>query len=728
MSSKPCNPVKDTYVNLLGKPSVRSRALHLSLGNGTHFDRHHPETELLIDELRSAKLKRSDGCIFSDSKYVTMSEKGLRHLCAELANLKKASTDEMCQHVYANYKAFISTSLELSELEGEIINMRTLVSEQASLIHGLVDAVQLEFISDKVDVASERDPVVEENQASLQDIEMILDNLDVFIAERSVNEAVATLYEGEEMIMQISEDDQAGDTLIKQLQTTLSERRERLTNQLVEVVQHASTSRRELCSAISSLCRLGEGHHAHSLLLKVHKQKLLSNVQGLRASSTWYGGAYTFTLSQFVFSALSQAAKDSQFLFGEQASCVSELLLWVSDEVADFASLVERHVLLPASTTGCLHAAVECVQTALGYCSLLEDEGLMLCPTLLKLFRPILEKTLQAYVQHIKDSVVALALVDDWVVSFPSGAHLKLSTSAQKFQKLMLEFFEDAVPLANMQLGGLLLDNCGYLLDCYVDILVKAIPKPRFDTSSDAKDVILAKTERQQLGLWANASAFAEDILPREEARKRAQSTASSSRGSETREWKRRLQRSVERLRDLYCQNQVLDLFFNEEGLSNFNADAYLLLEDDTDISQAMPSPLCQELFFKLNKLNQVSGDVLPGRERTTVSLLSKLLETFVFFILEDHGFWEGIEAGARPLGQAGLQKFMLDMHFVIQIATQGHYSTRRIGTVVLEIINRAIEAFDAEGLDPYSILPEDEWFLQLAASCMEKLSFQNSA
>lgn len=712
------------------KPSVRSRGLHPSLTNGTHIDdHHHAETELLIDELRSVKLKRSDGRIFSDSKYLTTSEKGLRNLCAELSSLKKASTDEMCQHVYANYGAFIRTSQELAELEGEIINMRTLLSEQASLIHGLADAVHLEFLSDELDVGSDGVPFFEDNPTSLEDIEMVLDSLDVFTAERRVDEALAALSEGEEIIMEMSEDDQAGDGLIMQLQELLAERRVRLTDQLVEVVQQPSTCRSELCAAISSLCRLGESAHAHSLLLKVHKQKLLSNVQGLRVSSTCYNGAYTVTLSQFVFSAISQASKDSRFLFGEQAACVSELVLWVFDEAAEFVSLVERYVLLPAFTTGCLHTAVECVQTALGYCSLLEDEGFLLCPTLLKSFRPSVEKTLQAYVLHIKDSVAALALVDNWVVSFPSPSpdtesgsllmHIKLSTSAQKFQKMVQYFFEDAVPLANMQLGGLLLENSVYLLDCYVDVLIKAIPKPRYETSVDLKEVVLAETEAQQLGLWANVSAFAEEILPREEARKRPLSTAASSRGTETREWKRRLQRSVERLRDLYCQNQVLDLFFNEEGLSNFNAEGYLLMEDDTDISTAMPSPLFQELFFKLSKLSQVAGDVFAGRERTTLSLLSKLLETFVLFILGDNGFWKGIEAGTKPLGQAGLQQFVLDMHFVIQIATQGHYSTRKIGTVVLEIINRA---------DPYSILPENEWFLQVAAGCIERLRLQNSA
>lgn len=729
------------------KPSMRSRAVLPSFANGIPSDhQHHAETQLLIDELRSVKFKRSDGG-FLDSRYQTMSEKGLRSLCAELERFKKASAEEMCQSVYANYGAFIRTSQELSDLESEIVNMRNLLSQQAALVHGLMDGVQLDFISDKLDVASEDVPYSGANQMSLQDSEMLLDNLDVLIAERRVDEALDALFEGEEIVLEMNEDDQAEDSFKLRLQALLSERKGMLAEQLVEVVQHPSTCGHELRAAISTLYRMGDGPRAHSLLLNAHRKKLHSNVQGLRSLSTCYGGAYTFSLSQLVFSTLSQAAKDSQLVFGEQAAYTSELVLWVSDEVANFASLVEKHVLLPASATGCLHAVAECVETALGYCSLLEDEGLALCPALTKLLKPSVEKTLEANVLHIKETLAVLASVDDWMVSFSSGStgahlsggsvvvHIKLSNSAQTFQKLVQDFFEDAVPLSNMELGIPLLDICAHLLDYYVDILMKAIPKLRFDTSLDTKGVILAETERQQLGIWANASAFAEEILPREEARKRAQSTA-SSRGPELREWRRRLQRSVDRLRDLYCGNQVLDLFFNEDELPNFSADMYLLLEDNPDALQSMPSdasllmpsPVFQELFFKLNKLSLVAGDVLAGRERTTSSLLSKLVETFVIFILNDQGFWEGIEDGGKPLGQAGLQQFVLDMHFIIQITTYGHYSTRKIRTNVLEIITKAMESLNIYGLDPYSILPEDEWFQEVAAGCIPKLLSESSA
>ncbi|KAH7295504.1 hypothetical protein KP509_27G052400 [Ceratopteris richardii] len=657
-----------------------------------------------------------------------------RNLCMELTSLKKKSIEEMCQQVYANYGAFIRTSQELSELEGEIVDMRTLLSKQASLVHGVVDAVQLDFIFNELDIASESSQLLEDNQTLSQDFQLIIENLDVLIAERRFDEALCALSDGEDLILGMSEDDE---TFITHSQTLLSKRKINLIHQLIDVVEQPSASRHEVHTAILNLCKLGDSVHAHSLLLNVYKQKLHSNIQGLHTLPSCYGGTYTYTLSQCVFSALSQATKDFQRLFSEEGNYASGLILWVSDELAAYASLVEKHVLQAASATGCLHAAVECVQTALNYCSLLEDDGLVLRPTLLKLLQPSVEKTLNARVLHIKDSIAAIASVDGWEASLPSGlvnqqstggylTDIKLSKSAQMFQKMLQDFFEDAVPLSNMQLGGLLLDNCSYLLEYYTDILSKAIPKPRFEASSNSKDTVLAETEHQQLCLWSNVSAFAEVILPREEARKRAQTTGTSVRGIESREWKRKLQRSVDSLRNTYCRNQVLDLFFNEEGLPNFTADTYLLLEDDIDMSQAMPSPLFQELFLKLNKLNQVAGNILEGRERTTASLLSKFLEVFLIFILEDQDFWEGMRDGSKPLGKVGLQQCLLDMHFIMQMATQGHYSTRKITAVVQEIYNQAVESYQGEGTDPYDFLPENEWFMEATARCIEVLSLKS--
>ena len=60
------------------------------------------------------------------------------------------------------------------------------------------------------------------------------------------------------------------------------------------------------------------------------------------------------------------------------------------------------------------------MQIALGHCSLLEDQGLALCPVLSKLVRPSVElQALEAKLTRIEESVAALAAADDWVLTHP---------------------------------------------------------------------------------------------------------------------------------------------------------------------------------------------------------------------------------------------------------------------------------------------------------------------
>jgi hypothetical protein len=86
-------------------------------------------------------------------------------------------------------------------------------------------------------------------------------------------------------------------------------------------------------------------------------------------------------------------------------------------QTLDFAFLVKRHALASSVASGGFQATAECVQIDLGHCSLLEAQGLILCPVLLKKFRPIVEKALEANLKRIEESIVSLAVVDDWVLT-----------------------------------------------------------------------------------------------------------------------------------------------------------------------------------------------------------------------------------------------------------------------------------------------------------------------
>lgn len=323
------------------------------------------------------------------------------------------------------------TSKEISDLEGELSSMRNLLSTQATLVHSLAEGVNVDSLSDTSAVTGlSIDEVREPSDVEKWSTEFP-DLLDVLLAERRIDEALSSLDEGERIVAGAKETKTMSPALLLSLQTTILERRQRLADQLAEAACQPSTRGAELRAAISALKQLGDGPRAHTLLLNAHYQRYQYNMQSLRPSSTSYGGAYTAALSQLVFSAIAQAASDSSTIFGKETAYTSELVMWATKQTESFALLVKRHALASSAAAGGLRSAAECVQIALGHCSLLEGRGLALCPVLLKLFRPSVEQALDANIKRIEESTAALAAADDWELTYPpSSTRLSGRTSA----------------------------------------------------------------------------------------------------------------------------------------------------------------------------------------------------------------------------------------------------------------------------------------------------------
>lgn len=715
----------------------------------------------LEENLTIFKSDKFDANGFVNSKCNSLNEKEIRHLCSYLLDLKKASAEEMRRSVYANYTAFIRTSKEISDLEGELLSIRNLLSTQATLIHGLAEGVNVESLSVAVPGGSylnglsadlDRDPSELENW-----LVEFPDILDVLLAERRVEEALATLDEGERIASDAKQKNSLSPVVLASLQTAITECRQRLANQLADAASQPTTRGNELRAAISALKKLGDGPRAHSLLLQAHYQRLQSNMQNLRPSSTSYGGAYTAAISQLVFSVIAQTATDSNAIFGTEPSYSSELVMWATKQTEDFALLVKRHALASSAAAGGLRAAAECVQIALGHCSLLEARGLALCPVLLKLFRPSVEQALDANLKRIEESTAALAAADDWDLSSsptvtrlsgrPSTTSLstitssqyKLSSSAQRFNVMVQDFFEDVGPLLSMQLGGKMLEGLFHVFNSYVSMLIRALPGSMEEEAnyegSGSKLVRMAETEAQQMALLANASLLADELLPRAAMKltpvaqsiykddPRRRPADRQNRNPEQREWKRRLASIVDRLKDSFCRQHALDLIFTEDGNSHLTADMYINMDGIMEEIEWLPSPIFQELYAKLYRMSAIASEMFVGRERFSTMLLMRLTETVILWLSEDQTFWDDIEEGPQPLGPLGLQQFYLDMKFVISFASQGRYLSRNLNRVVNEIINKALASFSATGVDPYGVLPEDEWFADVCQEAMDRLS-----
>lgn len=738
--------------------SSRSRAAH----SGASVKGNVKDAGAKFEEnLKVFKSDNFDADGYVQSKCHSLSEKEIRQLCSYLVDLKRASAEEMRRSVYANYTAFIRTSKEISDLEGELSSMRNLLSTQATLIHNLAEGVHIDSCSDTVPDGSVITGSSNDELGDNSDLEKwsteFPDFLDVLLAERRIDEALASLDDGEHVVAEAKEKKTLSPAMLLSLQTTITERRQRLADQLAEAACQPSTRGSELRASISALKKLGDGPRAHSLLLNAHDQRYQYNMQSLRPSSTSYGGAYTAALSQLVFSAIAQAASDSMAIFGKETAYTSELVMWATKQTEAFALLVKRHALASSAAAGGLRSAAECVQIALGHCSLLEARGLALCPVLLKLFRPSVEQALDANLKRIEESTAALAAADDWELTYPpSSVRLsgrtgvavaggamanqhKLSSSAHRFNTMVQDFFEDVGPLLSMQLGSKTLDGLFQVFNSYVNILIKALPgsmeeEADFEGSGN-KIVRMAETEAQQIALFANASLLAEDLLPRaamklsqlnqanykDDSRRRPMDR--QNRNPEQREWRRRLVTSVDRLKDSFCRQHALDLIFTEEGDSYLTAETYINMNGNADEIEWFPTPVFQDLYSKLNRMASIAADMFVGRERFATLLLMRLTETVILWLSEDQTFWDDIEEGPRPLGDLGLQQFYLDMKFVLCFASQGRYLSRNLHRVVNDIINKAVAAFSSTGMDPYSVLPEDDWFNEICQDAIEKLS-----
>ncbi|KAL6496888.1 Exocyst complex component exo84b [Orobanche gracilis] len=285
----------------------------------------------------------------------------IRQLCSYLVDLKRASAEEMRRSVYANYTAFIRTSKEISDLEGELSSMRNLLSTQATLVHNLSEGVHIESLSGTGSDGSATTGLTNSEIEEPSDVQKwsieFPDCLDVLLAERRIDEALASLDEGEHALSEAKENKTLSPALLMSLQTTITEHRQKLADQLVEAACQPSTRGAEVRSAISALKKLGDGPRAHTLLLNAHYQKYQYNMQSLRPSSTSYGGAYTAALSQLVFSAIAQAASDCMSIFGKETAYTSELVMWATKQTEAFALLVKRHALASSVAAGGLRSA-----------------------------------------------------------------------------------------------------------------------------------------------------------------------------------------------------------------------------------------------------------------------------------------------------------------------------------------------------------------------------------
>lgn len=199
--------------------------------------------------------------------------------------------------------------------------MNELLQAQAALVRTLADSGASIPLSSSGETLA-RDYYKDDVEPTdvVKRIELLPETLDVLVAERKVDDALALLAEGEDLVARgnrgvegLSED------MIRQLEEKLAERKAGLATYLAEAVRQPTVRGSELRSAIAALDRLGDGARAHTLLLQSHEERLKHNMDSLQQGGTSYGTTYTTAISQLVFSAIAQV---TMFCTNQQKSSI----------------------------------------------------------------------------------------------------------------------------------------------------------------------------------------------------------------------------------------------------------------------------------------------------------------------------------------------------------------------------------------------------------------------
>lgn len=326
-----------------------------------------------------------------------------------------------------------STSREISDLEGQLLSLKHLLSAKANIVHDLAEGVGIDSLSGGPDDLGDDDLIGsngKENSKVERWLAKYTENLEVLLAERRVSEALDALEEGEYMAKEAKDKGNFSSSAIASLHAVIMEHRKKLSDQLAEAARLHSISVVELRSVVQALKRLGDGPRAHALLLKSHHEKLESNIQTIHPSDSTSHVAYTVALSQLFFSTIAQASSDSLSIFDEEPAYASELVSWAVKQTEIFALLMKKNVLALPAASGGLRLVSECVQICFGHCLLLEARGLSLSPVLSKIFRPLVEQALTANLKRIEQSTAALAAADDWLINYPPVSSRAFGTTS----------------------------------------------------------------------------------------------------------------------------------------------------------------------------------------------------------------------------------------------------------------------------------------------------------
>ncbi|KAL5149137.1 Exocyst complex component EXO84A [Glycine soja] len=678
----------------------------------------------------------------ADLEIESMTGRGIMHLCDELRELKEAANEDLQKNIFSKYSTFLRILEEVIGVENELVQLENHFVSHKRQVKDLIDRIYPKILS--IDIAFEDHVnIVPSHPTELKaHINECLENLDILLSENKMDEALNHLESADEHYQSLQFQD-CSHREIMLYESAISEKKSMLIQQLSQIAENKRTPGPELQRALARLCRLGDTQLAINLLLKHYHLRVANGTDNLQRAKSSSIEIYIRELARFVFSMVSQAARSFVMLCGETSPYASELMLFAYEETKSFIICFDKYVKGTSAISGGLSSAIKAVKFAVMYCSLLENQKLVLRPYLVKHLFPCMEEVLNTHINHFKKVIVIFSASDPWILEkyLVSGVfvgagsstlavgeqhdYCLLTTSGRKVVTLLQAIVEDISSLVSLHMGSLVISGITILFTEYIVILEKALTYEASSTEQGSPRIKLAESLPQQVSILANLSTLVQflsimvkDIFSSSDHIEfqvlENYSIVHQQQGLD--DFLLFIEEGSNKLRNVFCQQLILRVLSTYHRHEIFSASHCNDQFDANTVHDPMPSGIFQVLFLELKKIEQLEEENV-FEVNWLMGLLRELMESMFIWVSNNKEILATTEKNVSSQTDEAKQ-FILDVQFLVEIGMYGGY----FSSDPLLLLTLMKSTFNSAGLDPFKDVDDDYWAIDAATKTIQKL------
>ncbi|KAK7277487.1 hypothetical protein RJT34_22500 [Clitoria ternatea] len=677
----------------------------------------------------------------ADAELESMTARGIKHLCEELRELKEAANEDLHKNIFAKYSSFLRILEKVTGVENELVQLENHLVSHKRLVKSLTDQIYPKILS--IDLAFEDHVNVVPSPHSELEVHIndVSEKLDIFISEKRLDEALHLLESVDEHYQSIQLRDFPHNK-ITLYSSMIFEKKSMLMQQMIQIVENKRAKKVDLQRALDGVCRLGDSQLAMHLLLKHYHFHIVSGIDYLQWGKSLSNEKYIKDLARFVFSTISQAAKSFVMLCGESSPYASELIIWAYEEIKTFVICFDKYVQCTSEISGRLSSSIKAAKFALSYCSLLENQKLVLRPHLVKHLCPCMEKILNTHINHLKKVIAIFSANDPWVLEKylvprvfvgvgssilaieEQNDYCLLTTSGRKVLTLLQAIIDDIYPLIALQMGSLIISVVKDIFMEYIFIVEKAFTHETRETKKGSPRIKFAKSLPQEVSILANIatlvhflSTMIKSIFNKAgEIDIRVSESNLLVEQQELDDFLLSTEEGSNKLRNMFCL-QLIQRVSSTYGISHeiFSTSRYNDQFDAT-IPNPMPSAILQAFFLELRKIEQLKEENV-FKANWLMGLLRELMESMFTWISKNKEILVTTKENMSSQTDVANQ-FILHVQFLVEIGMYGGYFSND----PLLLLTLMKSTFNSVGLDPFKDVDDDDWAVDAATKAIQWL------